>query len=209
MTRLPVQADAASHDSLQRVVDSVFAQPAYRWVERPNPFAFLQRWWDAIVQWLQGLEANQPMLYWVLFWALVALLAAIVVHALFVMSRTLRSAHAPGDTAPAPLARIRGAAWYRGEARRLAATGHFPEAMQADFLGLVLELDQRNLLRFHPSKTPNEYTYEVRLTEASRESFRRLVRTLYGYAFARQPCGPAEFEQWHGQARAEQYASAV
>lgn len=205
----PAAQGVASHDSLQRVVDSVFAQPAYQWVERPNPFAFVQRWWDAIVEWLRGLEANQPVLYWVLFWALVALLAAIVVHALFVMSRTLRSAHAPGDGGPAPLARIHGAAWYRSEAQRLAATGRYPEAMQADFLGLVLELDARSLLRFHPSKTPNEYTYEVRLTDAGRDAFRGLVRALYGYAFARQPCGPAEFEQWRGQSRMEQYASAV
>ena len=40
--------------------------------------------------------------------------------------------------------------------------------MQADFLALVLELDQRHLVRFHPSKTPREYSTEARLAEPSR-----------------------------------------
>jgi hypothetical protein len=198
-----------SSDTLRAVLDSVFAGPAYRWVEHPDPLAFLARWWEAARRWLAGLEQSQPGLYWLMVWLLVALLAVIVVHALYVMARTLRAAGAPveaGDGRAAP--EVRGAAWYRREAQRLAREGRYPEAMQADFLGLVLELDQRRLLRFHPSKTPNEYTYEAQLAEPARAAFRDLVRLLYGYAFAREPCGPADFAAWRERTAAERYAAA-
>jgi hypothetical protein len=198
-----------SSDTLRAVLDSVFAGQAYQWVEHPNPLAFLARWWDAARRWLAGLEQRQPTLYWLVVWLLVALLVVIVVHALWVLAQTLRAAGAPEEAGGGPTTpEVRGAAWYRREAQRLARAGRYPEAMQADFLGLVLELDQRRLLRFHPSKTPNEYTYEARLAEPARAAFRDLVRALYGYAFAREPCGPDEFSVWRERTVAERYAAA-
>jgi len=198
-----------STDTLRAVLDSVFAAPAYQWVEHPNPLAFLARWWDAFRRWLSGLEQSQPALYWLVVWLLVVLLAVIVVHALYVMAQTLRAAGAPAEAGTGGATpEAHGAAWYRREAQRLAREGRFPEAMQHDFLGLVLELDQRRLLRFHPSKTPNEYTYEARLAEPARAAFRDLVRALYGYAFARTPCGPDEFAAWRERTTADRYAAA-
>jgi hypothetical protein len=199
----------APADSLRAVLDSVFAGQAYDWVERAHPLAFLRRWWSALRHWLVGLEQSQPMLYWVIVGVLVALLVAILVHAVWVMAQTLRAAGAPAEAGGGgPTPEVRGAAWYRREAQRLARDGRYPEAMQADFLGLVLELDQRGVLRFHPSKTPGEYTYEARLAEPARGAFRDLVRALYGYAFARVPCGPDDFAAWRGRTVAEQYATA-
>jgi len=196
-------------DSLRAVLDSVFADPTYRWIHRPNPLAFLARWWGALQRWLGGLQEHQPALYWMIFGLLLAVLVAIVVHAIYVMSRTLRAAGAPAQArADVAAPEIHGAAWYRREALRLARAGQYPAAMQADFLGLVLELDQRRVLRFHPSKTPNEYTYEATLSEPSRAALRDLVRALYGYAFARRSCGPAEFDAWRERATAERYAPA-
>ena len=196
-------------DSLRAVLDSVFAAPEYRWVERPNPLAFLLRWWRLLVDWLARVQERHPDLFWLLFWALVAVLALILVHAGWVMLQTLRAAAAPpsADAGTAGV-EIRSAAWYRREALRLASEGHYPEAMQADFLALVLELDARHVVRFHPSKTPGEYTGEAKLAGESREAFRALVGLLYGYAFARRPCGPAEFAEWRRHTGAEQYAAA-
>ena len=200
---------AAATDTLRDVLDSVFADPAYRWVERPHPLAFLARWWDAARRWLVGLEQSQPTLYWLVVWLLIALLAAIVVHAFWVMARTLRAATAPeGGGTGATTPEVRGAASYRREAQRLAREGRFPEAMQADFLGLVLELDQRRVLRFHPSKTPGEYSGEVKLGEPARSAFRDLVRSLYRYAFAREPCGPEDFAAWLERSGGDRYAAA-
>jgi len=71
---------------------------------------------------------------------------------------------------------------------------------------LVLALDAFRLLKFHPGKTPAEYGMEARLAGEAREEFRELVRKLYGYAFARRPCGPADFAAWRAQAAPERYA---
>jgi hypothetical protein len=195
-------------DSLRTVLDSVFAAPEYRWVEQPHPFAFLTRWWRILVDWLDLVQERHPDFFWPLFWGLVVVLVAILVHGAWVMVQTLRAAGAPAGARDATTPEVRGAAWYRREALRLARLNRYPEAMQADFLALVLELDQRHLLRFHPSKTPHEYTTETTLAEPSLAAFRELVRTLYGYAFARQPCGAAEFAAWRELTPAERYAGA-
>ncbi|HSB54273.1 MAG TPA: hypothetical protein VLD58_07945, partial [Gemmatimonadales bacterium] len=68
-------------DSLRAVLDKVFADPAYEWVEPRNPLDFLLRWWRDFLRWLSGLEQAQPLFYWALIWILTAILAAIVVHA--------------------------------------------------------------------------------------------------------------------------------
>ncbi len=202
------QVEAPAPDSLRAVLDSVFQDPAYQWVEPPHPFAFLARWWRALQDWFAGLERTHPELFWALFWLMVAGLVAIFVHASWILLRTLRAAAAPpaGPIPGGPEAR--GAEWFRGEAQRLAAAGRFVEAMQLDFLALVLELDGRRVLRFHPSKTPNEYTREAGLQGTAREAFGGLVRSLYGYAFARWPCGPEDYRAWQAAAVPERYVPA-
>lgn len=203
-----VEAAPAAADSLRAVLDTVFQAEAYQWVERPHPLAFLGRWWRALLQWLAQLEQSQPELFWALFWVMIAVLVLIFVHAGWVMFRTLRHATAPPSGKAGTAAEARGAAWYRREGERLAMAGRFAEAMQADFVALVLELDARRVVRFHPSKTPNEYTYESGLAGEARDGFRGLVRSLYGYAFARWPCGPDEYAAWRQAAVAERYAAA-
>ena len=200
---------AVAPDSLRATLDWVFADPAYRWVERPHPLAFLQRWWEALLSWLDGLQSLHPDVFFTIMAGLVVVLVAIVVHAVWIMVRTLRAARAPaeGASGPAPAA-VRGAAWYRSQADRLALAGRYADAVQADFLALVLELDGRKVLRYHPSKTPNEYSCEAGLAPEARGAFRELVRLLYGYAFARRPSGPLDFAEWRVQAVAERYATA-
>jgi len=195
-------------DSLRAVLDTVFAAPEYRWVERPNPLAFLLRWWEALRDWLDRLRATHPDLFQLVLWGLILVLVAILVHGFWVLAQTVRAAGAPPSAGEGTAPEVHGAAWYRREAERLAAERRYPEAMQAEFLALVLELDHRRVVRFHPSKTPNEYTYEPGLSATSRETFRGLVRALYRYAFARQPCGERDFLAWRDLAVPERYAAA-
>jgi len=190
-------AAAQSADSLRAVLDSVFAGSAYQWSERREPLRFLRRWWEALGPWLGRLQERHPELFDLLFWLLVMLFAGIVLHGAWIVYRTVRGAHAPrsqseGPTPPPP----RGAEWYRREADRLAGLGHYAEAMQHDFLALVLELDARQVVRFHPSKTPGEYAREARLPDEHRGVLRDLVRELYAVAFAGRSCGRSEYEAW-------------
>ncbi len=184
-----------SQDSLRAVLDSVFAGPPYRWVERPDPLAVVRKWFVEVSRWLAELRDNNPIGFRVLLAALVALLVVILIHAGWVLVRTIRPATGKaGPPAPAIVRRDR--AWYLREADRLAADGRFVEAMQVDFLALVLALDASRALRFHPAKTPREYLNEPALPAEERTRLRGLVSTLYGHAFARWPCGPGEFAAW-------------
>jgi hypothetical protein len=195
-------------DSLRAVLDSVFAAPEYRWVERPETYAVLRRWIRAAQQWLLDVRETHPALFKLVLAGLVLLVLAIFLHAAWIFLHTMRAAGSggPGATMPVPARRDQG--WYRGEADRLAALGRYAEAMQYDFLALVLALDAASLVRFHPSKTPGEYTREARLSPEAGVQFRALVRDLYGYVFARRACGPREFEAWRAQAAPERYAPA-
>ena len=195
-------------DSLRAVLDSVFAAPDYAWVERTPPLAFLTRWLEGLARWLQATREAHPLGFQLLLGALVILLVLIVVHAVWILFHTIRGSGAPGPQLSGAAAIRRDHAWYRREADRLAGQGRFVEAMQADFLALVLALEVAGLLRFHPAKTPAEYGRESRLSPSAREEFRELVRALYGYAFARWPCGLEEFEGWRSRAEPERYARA-
>lgn len=195
-------------DSLRAVLDSVFAAPDYRWVQRPRPLAFLAQWLEVLQRWLQTMHDAHPFGYRLFLAALGVIFVAILVHAGWVLLATLRKGallHTGAIGAPPPR---RDQAWYRREADRLAAAGRYVEAMQADFLALVLALDADGRLRFHPGKTPAEYSTESRLEPDARVEFRALVGTLYGFAFAGRPCGPADFVSWRARARPERYAAA-
>ena len=195
-------------DSLRAVLDSVFAAPEYRWVERPETYALLRRWLRIAQQWLLDMRETHPALFKLLLAGLVLLVIAIFLHAAWVFLQTVRGAGRAGPGALAPLPVRRDQAWYRGEADRLAGLGRYAEAMQYDFLALVLALDAASLVRFHPSKTPGEYSREARLSPEGRNQLRALVRDLYGYVFARRACGPREFEAWRVQAAPERSAPA-
>ena len=195
-----------SQDSLRAVLDSVFAAPAYRWVERPDPFAVVRRWLGEVSRWLFELWETHPIGFRLFVAALVIVLVAILVHAAWVLVHTVRSV--PEDRGPAAdSGPRRDRTWYAGEADRLAGEGRFGEAMQADFLALVLALDAANVVRFHPAKTPREYASEPRLSRDARAELRDLVRALYGYAFGRWPCGPGEFAAWRQRIAPERYAA--
>ena len=195
-------------DSLRVLLDSVFAAPEYRWVERPETHALLRRWLRAAQQWLLDVRETHPALFRLLLAGLVLLVIAIFLHAAWVFLQTVRAAGSAGPDAAMPAAARRDQAWYRSEADRLAGLERYAEAMQYDFLALVLSLDAASLVRFHPSKTPGEYTREARLSPEARAQLRALVRDLYGYVFARRACGPREFEAWRALAAPERYAPA-
>jgi hypothetical protein len=195
-------------DSLRTVLDSVFAAPQYRWVRRPDAFATLRRGWAALEEWLQALHSAHPLGYRLILVAVLATLIAVLMHTAWIFWRTVRPGAGQSAASATPGASWQDEAWYRREADRLAAQGRFADAIQADFIALVLALDARRVLTFHSSKTPGEYASETRFAPEAGRAFRDLVRTLYGYAFARWPCGPGEFAEWRAHAVADRYAGA-
>lgn len=196
-------------DTLRAALDSVFAGPAYRWEAREDPLGVVRRAWLFVADQLARLRTENPFAFRVLAWVLVAILAAILLHAAWIAVRTVGKGSRPSsDAKPLPLSAARDAAWYAREAARLAQAGDFVAAMQADFIRLVLELDGRRIVAFHPSKTPSEYVRDAALTEDGRRALRSLVREMYVYAFARAPLDRSGYDRWRAAAAAERYASA-
>ena len=193
-------------DSLRVVLDSVFAAPAYRWVEPTDPFAALRLRFSQLVDWIKHLESNSPALYTVVIGLLVLLLVAILVHVGWLVWQTLRTPPTAAPILPDAAVR-RDADWYRAEADRLADAGRFREAVQADFLALVLTLDGWGTVHFHPSKTPAEYLAEPALRGGSHEEFRRLVRQLYRIVFGGGACDAETYAEWRRHAAPERYAA--
>jgi hypothetical protein len=206
---LLAQGREVAADSLRAIIDTVLASPAYQVRAPRDSWAPVRRLWWSLLDWLQDLRTSNPVAYRLLVWTLVAILAAIVAHALWIAARTIRAGTARTDREePTPVAAPRDAAWYAAEADRLAAAGRIAEAMQADFLRLVLELDARRVTRFHPSKTPIEYVREAAMTPEARRDFRALVSTLYAHAFARLTASDATWRSWRAAALADRYAPA-
>jgi hypothetical protein len=198
----------AGEERVRAVIDSVFSQPRYRWQQAIDPFAPLRRAWLWLNQLFDSLRAESPLAYRMLIALLVLVLAAVLLHAAWVAYRTVRGGTAGEIRSAGAAAPVRDAAWFAREAARLEAAGRYAEAMQADFLRLVLELDARRLVRFHPSRTPNEYSREPTLSAESRRELAALVRRLYAHAFAGLPCRHADLLDWRSRAATDRYAPA-
>lgn len=199
---MPVQ----QADSLRLVLDRVFASRAYDWAPDADPWAWLRRAWSALVLWLHDLQQASPLAFHLLTYGAIFVLLLIVGHALWVFVRTVRT----DSAVPTQVAPLEGgphdAEWYRQEAARLAAGGEFRAAMAADFQALLLALEARAILNLAPSSTPAEYARQVRLPPAARLDFEQTVRALYGYLFARWPCGPEEYAAWQSAVDPDRYA---
>lgn len=192
-----VSLGQASADSLRSVLDSVFANPRYEWVVRQSTRSWLGRVWDQLVAWLQHFRTENPVAFDWFYVGLLLILAAILLHGLWVFYRAVQASNQPAQGGVSVLAgEVRDERWYRRRAQQLAEQERYGEAMSALFLAVVLMLDRRDILHFHPSKTPAEYAREARLAPIDRQELLALVRQLYRCSFAGERCGRDEFQRW-------------
>jgi hypothetical protein len=196
-----MQGAAVSADSLRAVLDSVFAAPAYDWVDQGHPFGWIERSWFALVDFLERLRLSNPLLFRIGLAALILVLLAILAHASWIMLKTMR--HAVASEVRADTGRTaarRDAEWFEREADRLAEGGRYVDALQAAFTALALRLDRLGAVRFAPSRTPREYAREARLAPGDRRRLQDLVATLYRHAFGGEPLEDAGYRRWRAAA---------
>jgi hypothetical protein len=191
------EARAVPGDSVRAALKEVFARPEFDWQERADPFGFLGELWDALLIWLAGLASSHPVVYWLLVGAIAAVVLAILallVHFGLASLRALgrkEESRLQGSVRPS---RPRDPGWYLAEAERLRGAGRYTEALAHRFVALVLDLDRREALKFHPSKTPAEYRDELRVGADGRAAFGDLVSRLYSHLFGGVACGAGELE---------------
>jgi hypothetical protein len=183
--------------ALRATLDSVFADPAYRWAETPAPLRLMHEWWGRLGDWLESLRLGNPTVFRFFVFALLMGLILILAHGAWVVWRTVRNAAPPGDVAGIPPGgQRRDAAWYRREADLAATEGRMAEALQLAFVALALTLEEQGLLRYHASQTPAEVARAARLEAGDRERLRELVRRLYAHVFGGRPCAADDYRRW-------------
>lgn len=176
-------------DSVKRALEEVFARPVYGWTTQPSVRQWVRDRLLGLREWLAAFERTNPTLFTVFVAALVLLLVVLLVHIGYVLWQILRRRPGLGQVAPAPAASTTlNAAGHLSRADELARAGAWAEALGHRFLALVLELDGRRVLRFHPSKTPAEYILEARLEQPGRAALTDLVGRLYRHVFGAAPC---------------------
>lgn len=176
-------------DSVKRALSEVFLRPAYSWATQPSLGQWLRERWQALLQWLDRFERTNPVLFDVFVGALALLLVALLVHIGYVLWQILRRSPAQAaGVVHVAASRTLNAAGHLARADDLARAGLWTEALGHRFLALLLELDGRRALRFHPSKTPAEYIGEAQLDPLGRDSLADLVGRLYRHVFGAAPC---------------------
>jgi hypothetical protein len=180
-------------DSVRRVVGTVFAQRDYEWVARREPLRWLKQLWYSFLDWIDGFAQTNPFGYNALVVTLTLVLVVLLAHIAYVIWRVTRQSARTSRQDAGGGGIIHDAARHLARAEELARAGRYVEALGHRFLAVVLELDRAAALKFHASKTPAEYAWEVRLDDTGRASFRALVGELYRHLFGAVPCAEAEY----------------
>jgi len=184
-------------DSLRRAVAEVFARPEYRWATGRSPLQWLLEQIGRLLDWLGTLQTAHPGGYRMLMVALMVLLAGLVAHIGWVVWRITRpTARTPEREAATGGVRLEDARAHRERAEALAREGRYAEAIAHRFVALVLALEQRRAVVFHPSKTPAEYVNEARLDPSGSASLAALVGRLYRHVFGAVPCADREYRDF-------------
>lgn len=191
-----LESQAPPPDSLRAVLRAVFDAPEYQWDQPPDPLAFLRDLWDRLLLWLTELEAAHPIGYVVVLIMMTALLAGLLIHLTSLAWRALRPRLETGRQDAVTAVEIRDANWHLEQARRQVARKRYADAMAHRFLALVLRLDARAIVVFHPSKTPAEYVRDPELNEAMCGPLSELVATLYTHLFGGTRCELSDVERF-------------
>lgn len=193
--------DRLPPDTIRAAVERVFASPDFDWreIQTPDLWEWLTRQWQALLDWSRALATDHPVLYWLLFAILSLLAIALLTHLGFLVWRGIASARSPEVRSTEPR-EVRNAAWYLAEAQRLRDSGRITDALGYRFVALLLQMDRRKAVRYHPSKTPGEYVGEADLAEEGRSALHELVATLYRFLFGGESPTPEDFDRFDQRA---------
>ncbi len=162
-----------------------------------GPLDWLRDLWYRLLDWIGGVQTAHPAGFKLLLVVLILALVGLLAHIAYVVWRiTHPTAGTPRAAAAAPGLRLEDARAHRTRAQELARAGRFAEALAHEFVALLLDLERRKAVSFHPSKTPAEYVGEARLDAPGRESLADLVGRLYRHLFGALPCNERAYHDF-------------
>lgn len=198
----PALLDPALADSIRATLSEIYVRPEFDWETPPDLFGWLSQLIASVNSWLQALEVEHPVAYWLLVAGLAGLLLLILAHLSTTVVRVLRYKERPEAESALRVTAQRDVRWHLDRVAQLKLEGRYGEALAHRFVAVLLELERRKALEFHPSKTPAEYRSEVQLDPAGQSVFADLVTKLYRHLFGGAPCGPEDLEVFERAARA-------
>jgi uncharacterized protein DUF4129 len=188
-------------DSLRRAVAEVFARPEYRWTTGRRPGEWLLEQVGRFLDWLARMRQGHPVGYEVFEVVAIVALVGLVAHWTYIVWRITRpTTRTPAGRATGPGLLLEDARAHRERADDLARAGRYVEALAHRFVAVVLDLDRREAVKFHPSKTPAEYVGEARLDSLGRATFADLVTRLYRHVFGAIPCDERAYRAFADEA---------
>jgi hypothetical protein len=181
-------------EALRRALEEVFSQPAFqRGLERADEATqspwqvLLQRLLELLLrlhEWLEELHVFSPILYWIVFAALVALLLALLAHIGWTLRRAFRVELSEGERPAEARARAQRFSELREQANRRAAQGDWRAAARLFLLSLLALIEERKFLQLARGWTNREILRRLALPEPERaalEAFRmRVEGAWYG-----------------------------
>jgi hypothetical protein len=205
-----MQATLPTEPQVRAALERVYARPELA-PPQPGPFdgirAFFGRLMGRLFDWLSGLgslRGDNPIVYWLVIGALIALGLGIVVY--FIRNTLLRL----GAADPAPRvergpgavidARARTAGEWEDEARRAAAAGRYREAAVALYQALLLRLEAAGTLRYDPAKTPGDYRREAKRSPQAAGALTGFLRGFEPVVFGGRRLDAAGYERLRGAA---------
>lgn len=179
----------------------MFARADYRWATGRSPLEWFIELVSRFLGWLRRTQEGHPQAFRLLLVGLSVLLVALLAHMGYVVWRiarpTVRTASAGGGSTGLLLEDARA---HRARAEELARAGRYAEALAHRFIAVLLGLDQRQALKFHPSKTPAEYLGEAQLDSVGHTALADLVTQLYRHLFGAVPCDEGTYRAFAAEA---------
>lgn len=174
----------------QRIIDDVFSDPAYdrylqsreadlEWIESLLEYAKeAVAWLDRVGNRLSNLSATQPIFFWLIMIGLSAVLALLLWHIGYSISRAFRDT-TPKTSGASPSkeerpARVRALV---EEAESLASDGVYTEALRFLLLALVAHTQETNM-RLLAGWTNLELVRRIRIHPDFRDPLNRFVQTV-------------------------------
>lgn len=197
---LPGGGGAASlppDDALRTLAEEILSQPEYVRLRPVDPDGLrrllepLQR----LLDWLDGLHVESPLLYWALLLGLLLVAAGLLAHVTLALRAALAVRARPEPSPRAMPVSLR----FRDEAEALARSGRFLEAahrLQLACIDLCLERGALELRRFEPNRTLRRRLERSTLAPEARREFVALVDRLERAWFRDRRAEQGLYEAW-------------
>jgi len=190
---------------LRQQIKEILSQPEYQ-TEHPVWLSKLSA--DAmellvrVLRWvfmnpmMERLYAQWPVLYWLL----VAVLAALAILLIYHILTTIRSAFGPqrrkrrqltAEPGPVAASPVR----LRQRARKLAARGDFVGALRALYQACLRRLERQGYLRYHPWLTNGEYLRAIHSEPQLQQLLTPLTTAVDRVTYGRQPLQATGYQE--------------